>query len=160
VKIGDFGITKRAEEGFGASSTLKGTLGFLAPELIGFVDAVNESSSWDAQAADMWSLGEIAFQMLTGETTFKNMRLLSDYVNTPGNFPSHLLLTRGVSSIGRDFIKDIMMPTPEERLTAKNALLHDWMKPYTPPDLRPSFTIFNRYKEFSIQMLITSSNWG
>jgi serine/threonine protein kinase len=36
VKIGDFGISKRADDGL-AASTLKGTLGFLAPELHGFI---------------------------------------------------------------------------------------------------------------------------
>jgi serine/threonine protein kinase len=37
VKIGDFGISKRADDGLAASSTLRGTLGFLAPELHGFI---------------------------------------------------------------------------------------------------------------------------
>ena len=37
VKIGDFGLSKRAEEELAVSSTLKGTLGFLAPELHGLL---------------------------------------------------------------------------------------------------------------------------
>jgi serine/threonine protein kinase len=44
VKIGDFGISKRVEEGLTTSSILKGASGFLAPELHGFVKADNESS--------------------------------------------------------------------------------------------------------------------
>lgn len=125
------------------SSTLKGTLGFLAPELHGFVKAGDESSP---QAADMWSLGETVFRMLTGEPTFKTMRLLADYVQMPDHFPSNALLARGVRSEGRDFIKRVMMPTSRERLTARDALLHDWMEPDTSPDLGPSSTVFEGTK--------------
>jgi serine/threonine protein kinase len=157
VKIGDFGISKRAEEGLTMSSTLKGTLGFLAPELHGFVKAGDESSP---QAADMWSLGETVFRMLTGEPTFKTMRLLADYVQVPDHFPSNALLARGVRSEGRDFIKRVMMPTSGERLTARDALLHDWMEPDTSLDLGPSSTVFERYEEFSVQQLISYSDWA
>jgi serine/threonine protein kinase len=156
VKICDFGITKRAEEGLGASSTLKGTIGFLAPELHGFVKVVNKANPRNAQAADMWALGEIAFQMLTKEQTFKTMLLLLDFVNVPGKFPSHLLSQRGVSIMGRDFIKSVMIPTPEDRLTAKHALRHDWV---ACTDLRPP-TVFNRYEEFRVKRLTASSNRG
>jgi serine/threonine protein kinase len=160
VKIGDFGISKRAEEGLTVSSTLKGTLGFLAPELHGFVKAGNESSPRSAQAADMWSLGETVFRMLTGEPTFKTMGLLADYVQMPDHFPSNALLARGVRSEGCDFIKRVMMPTSEERLTAKDALLHDWIEPDTSPGLGPSSTVFERYEEFSVQQLISCSDWA
>jgi len=158
VKIGDFGISKRAEEGLTMSSTLKGTLGFLAPELHGFVKAGNELSPRSAQAADMWSLGETAFRMLTGEPTFKTMGLLADYVQMPDRFPSNALLARGVRSEGCDFIKRVMMPTSGERLTAKDALLHDWMEPDTSPGLGPSSTVFERYEEFCVQQLISCSD--
>lgn len=142
------------------SSTLKGTLGFLAPELHGFVKAGDESSPQSAQAADMWSLGETVFRMLTGEPTFKTMRLLADYVQMPDHFPSNALLARGVRSEGRDFIKRVMMPTSGERLTARDALLHDWMEPDTSPGLGPSYTAFERYEEFSVQQLIGCSDWA
>ena len=140
------------------SSTLKGTLGFLAPELHGFVKAGNESSPRSAQAADMWSLGETVFRMLTGEPTFKTMGLLADYVQMPDHFPSNALLARGVRSEGCDFIKRVMMPTSGERLTAKDALLHDWMELDTSPGLGPSSTVFERYEEFSVRYLISCSD--
>jgi serine/threonine protein kinase len=145
VKIGDFGISKRADDGLAASSTLRGTLGFLAPELHGFIETGKESSPSNAQAADMWSLGEIAFQILTNESTFKNTRHLANYVQSPSVFPSTTLLTHCVSDKGRDFIKSIMQPAPEKRLTAAEALCHDWMACYISPSPRPSSVVLERY---------------
>jgi serine/threonine protein kinase len=107
----------------------------------------------------MWSLGEAVFRMLTGELTFKTMGLLANYVQIPDHFPSNALLARGVRSGGCDFIKRVMMPTPGERLTAKDALLHDWIEPDTSLGLEPSSTVFKRYEEFSVQ-LISCSDWA
>jgi len=157
VKIGDFGISKRAEE---VSSTLKGTWGFFAPELLGLIKAGNESRPRNAQAADMWSLGEIAFRMLTGEPTFGNVGLLAVYVQMPENFPSNALFAHGVSIEGCDFLKRVMIHTPETRLTAEDALLHDWMEPQRSPGSRPFSTVFERYEEFSIRKLISNSDWA
>jgi serine/threonine protein kinase len=137
VKIGDFGISKRAEDGVAVSSTLKGTLGFMAPELHGFAEAGKEPSSNNAQAADMWSLGELAFQMLTKEPTFRNMGRLFSYVQDPQSFPSAPLHAHSVSLSGLDFITSTMTPAPEKRPTAEIALQHHWMEPYRSSSLRP-----------------------
>ena len=150
MKIGDFGISKRAEESLTVSSTLKGTLGFLAPELLGFVKPSNESRPQDTQAADMWSLGEITFRILTGEPTFRNMSLLAAYIQTPENFPSNTLLAHSVGSDVCDFLKRVMVPTPEERLSARDALLHDWMEPQRSPGSRPYSVVFERCEVFSL----------
>jgi serine/threonine protein kinase len=158
VKISDFGITKRAEEGLTVSSTLKGTWGFLAPELLGLIKVGNESRPWNTQAADMWSLGEIAFRMLTGEPTFRDMGHLVAYIQMPKDYPSDALLAHGVRSEGCDFLKGVMIPTPEERLTAKDALLHDWMEPQRSPVSESYSAVFERYEESSVRKLISSSD--
>jgi serine/threonine protein kinase len=138
VKIGDFGISKRAEDGAAISSTLKGTPAFMAPELHGFAEAGKERSSDNAQAADMWSLGELVFQMLTKEPTFKNMGLLFNYVQNPESFPSAILHAHNISLSGLDFIKSTMTPSPEKRPAADIALHHNWMEPHRPSSPRPS----------------------
>lgn len=125
--MGDFGISKRTEEGVGASLTLQGTLGFMPPELFGFVKTPN---CINAQAADMWSLGEIAFQMLTKQPTFGSIALLLRYVANPQTFPLSTLYAQSVSDLATNFIKFAMVPMPQDRLTAKQALDHIWMKPY------------------------------
>jgi serine/threonine protein kinase len=127
VKIGDFGISKRAEDGIAVSSTLKGTLGFMAPELHGFAEAGKEPSSNDAQAADMWSLGELTF----------HMGRLFRYVQDPQSFPSAPLHAHTVSLSGLDFITSTMTPAPEKCSTAEIALQHNWMEPYRSSSPRP-----------------------
>ena len=64
VKIADFGISKRIEDGLGMSTTLKGTLGYIAPEIYGFTE------KGSPYAVDIWAVGEIAFKMLTKQQTF------------------------------------------------------------------------------------------
>ena len=56
VKIADFDISKRIENELGMSTTLKGTLGYIAPELHGFTE------KGSPYAVDIWAVGEIAFQ--------------------------------------------------------------------------------------------------
>ncbi|KAN0083476.1 Protein kinase-like domain containing protein [Elaphomyces granulatus] len=121
IKIADFGISKRIDDGLGKSTTFKGTLGYIAPELHGFT----EKGSPDA--VDTWALGEIAFQMLTKRPTFKHLGLLSVYVDKPETFPSNLLLAAQVSQPGVEFILSIMHPIPVDRITAGKALRHRWM---------------------------------
>jgi serine/threonine protein kinase len=146
VKIGDFGISKRSDDGSAELSTLKGTIPFIAPELHGYGEIRKESrSTSNAQAADMWALGEIAFQILTKEPTFKNVRHLGDYAQNDQVFPSNTLLAHAVSNTGQDFIKCVMLPVPENRLTAAEALRHDWMACYTNHSSRPSSLVSERY---------------
>ena len=102
----------------------------MAPELLGFVKYGDESDSRNAQPADMWALGEIAFQMLIKEPIFKNMISLSTYVRSPETFPSAVLRAHDVSEVGINFINNVMQPKPEDRQTTAMALLQGWMEPY------------------------------
>ena len=103
---------------------------YMAPELFGFVRSDTESSSSRAQAADMWALGEIAFQMLTKRPTFEDLRLLSNFVQTPNIFPDKVLHDHNVSDAGISFITKIMQPKPEDRQIAAKALHDPWMEPH------------------------------
>ncbi|OCK79105.1 WD40 repeat-like protein [Lepidopterella palustris CBS 459.81] len=120
VKIGDFGISKRIEDSLGMPSTVKGTLGFMAPEL-------HDSAPVDPYAADMWSFGEITFLMLTKQKTFQNTTLLIRYGQNLHPFPWSALDNHNISSWGKDFISSVMLPAPEKRLTTVEALRHDWL---------------------------------
>ncbi|KKK21344.1 hypothetical protein ARAM_002632, partial [Aspergillus rambellii] len=121
VKIADFGISKRIEDGLGAPTTTKGTPGYMAPELLGFTE---RSLPY---AIDIWAVGEVMFQMFTKEPTFKSPGQLARYVNNPSNFPSSLLRAARVSQLGVDFILSLMCPVPDDRITAQEALNHSWM---------------------------------
>ncbi len=130
VKLSDFGISKRAADNLTASSTMKGTLRYMAPELLGLVGPGAESDMRNAQAADMWALGEIAFQMLTKDPTFKSINLLLNYVRSTDSFPSAALRAHAVSEVGVEFIHICMQPKPEDRQPAAKALFQAWMEPW------------------------------
>ena len=132
MKISDFGISKRVEEELGGSNTLKGTLGFIAPELHGFVQRK------DDYAPDLWALGEISFQIFTKLPTFKNLGLLHTYSLNPSTFPTAALRNRRVTDLALDFILALMDPLPDNRMTAQSALIHPWMESYKPA--KPSST--------------------
>jgi serine/threonine protein kinase len=89
VKITDFGISKRIEDSLGAPSTVKGTPQFIAPELLGsFANSTGYVAvSVNPYAADMWALGEIAFQTLTKKPTFESFFQLLQYAHDPQNNP-------------------------------------------------------------------------
>lgn len=116
VKIADFGISKRIEGDSEKSTTLKGTFGYIAPEIHGF------TPRGSLYSVDIWAAGEILFQILTKRHTFDNLGLLANYIRTPNNFPSHQLLATNVSQLGVEFVRCLMSPTPTGRISAKDAL--------------------------------------
>ena len=131
MKIGDFGISKRAEEGLTAFRTFGGTFGFIAPEILaqeGLLDDSNFKAKGEyTVAVDIWSLGEISFRALTGEQPFP-IKSLRTYVKGTSPFPIEMLQTHDVSKEGCNFLNSLMTPMPEDRLTAENALSHIWVK--------------------------------
>jgi serine/threonine protein kinase len=88
-------------------------------------------------AVDIWSLGEIAFRALTGVSPFP-IRSLRTYAKGASDFPVQLLQAHGISSEGCDFLKKLMAPIPQTRLSAKDALTHVWIEPQKPSSARAS----------------------
>jgi serine/threonine protein kinase len=82
IKISDFGISKRIEEAPGASTTLRGTSGYIAPELYGLIERGNPFAS------DIWALGQIVFQLLTNEMAFEDLGALFKYATQANQFPT------------------------------------------------------------------------
>ncbi|CAI7591897.1 unnamed protein product [Penicillium glandicola] len=128
VKIADFGISKRIEDGLGKTTTMKGTPGYIAPELYEF------TQGGTPYALDLWAAGEVMFQILTKQPTFKHPGLLFRYVQTPSIFPSNQLLANQVSQPGVELVLCLMDPTPTGRISAKDALQHKWMDQSFPYD--------------------------
>lgn len=126
----------------------------MAPELLGFVESAEESDSRNAEAADMWALGEIAFQMLTKEPTFKYISLLSTYVRSPDSFPSAVLRAHDISEAGISFIHGIMQPKPEDRQKTGEALLQAWMEPYSSHTTGQTTSVSSEYVLPSIGTLV------
>ncbi|KAH8702036.1 kinase-like domain-containing protein, partial [Talaromyces proteolyticus] len=127
VKIGDFGISKRAEHGITSLHTVIGTPHYMAPEITGDLDIDEPTSVYDT-AVDMWSLGCVIYKIATQRvpfSTFKDMKKFY-YGKTP--FPEQLLLEKAACSVdGVRFIKKLILPNPKDRLSAPSALEQPWL---------------------------------
>jgi serine/threonine protein kinase len=128
VKIGDFGISKRAEDTNGPL-TIRGTFGYMAPELLAMANSIEGTGeeSLRAQPTDIWGLGEIAFRMIAAKPTFNDILALLRWMQRP----SHGFLDPLkplVPDVVIDFVQCLLKANPDERLSAKQALGHPWIK--------------------------------
>ncbi|GAP92297.1 putative CAMK protein kinase [Rosellinia necatrix] len=124
IKICDMGLSKRIGTEI-TSTTVKGTPGFIAPERIPGIGS--NPGTVNPFPCDMWSLGEISFFLLTGETTFANFSDLQGYMNKTRRFPRERLERVGASVPAKDFIGLLMASEPSDRLSANEADSHLWM---------------------------------
>ncbi|KAI6778104.1 uncharacterized protein J7T54_001524 [Emericellopsis cladophorae] len=80
VKIADFGISKRAQEGGTDLRTMQiGTFGYMAPEVMGFFSGNDPSVAYSV-TVDIWAIGIIAFELLFKRHPFANVKHILDYV--------------------------------------------------------------------------------
>lgn len=123
VKIADFGISKRRQQDVTTLHTLqRGTFGFAAPEVLGFASDMTYTFS-----VDMWSLGAVAYRMLTNNTPFPTIADLSAHVFQSKGLSTALLEAHHVSKPAQEFIATIMAADPKERLTSNSASQHEWL---------------------------------
>ncbi|VVA28442.1 PREDICTED: mitogen-activated kinase [Prunus dulcis] len=119
AKIADFGLAKKTKVNY---SRWRGTPRYLSPEA--FINNKQDQSS------DIWSLGCIVFEMLTGKSPWD---LKPGY--NPNNLPDVLMfdhlrtckLPTGISDMARDFLKSCLAMNSRERLTAESLLSHPFV---------------------------------
>ncbi|KAI5337660.1 hypothetical protein L3X38_016931 [Prunus dulcis] len=117
AKISDFGLAKKTKENCGQ---WRGTPTYLSPE------ALNDSEQ--EPPSDIWSLGCIVLEMLTGKSSsdlkpgceLEDFHCMFDHVCTP-KIPAE------VSCVARDFLKSCLAMRSCERLTAEKLLLHPFV---------------------------------
>ncbi|KAH7157268.1 kinase-like domain-containing protein [Dactylonectria estremocensis] len=122
VKLCDLGLSKRVEDP--ASTVVRGTPGFMPPELLGF----SKEPRNDSCLGDMWCLGELTYQALTGRATFETFADLGKYCAGLIQFPSQPLKDIKISEEAIGFIVALMKVKPSERLSAQSARAHTWME--------------------------------
>ncbi|KAF2489067.1 kinase-like protein [Lophium mytilinum] len=127
VKIGDFGISRRADTEFSATTAIQGTLGFLAPELHGLVGLSSDRGRHILGASDMWALGETVFRLLTNAVSFPTLRDLISYARGETPFPTKPLLDCGISEAGVSFVCELLIVDPGKRATGDSGQEHDWI---------------------------------
>ncbi|KAL0937138.1 calcium/calmodulin-dependent protein kinase type 1B [Colletotrichum truncatum] len=124
VQISDFGISRRLRQDQATLGTIRrGTLGFIAPEMLGFIQ--DRSHPY---AVDIWSLGTVIFRMLTKKLFLTDFNLLQKYVTGGSPFPSGDLDLCRPSPPLKAFLRQLLEPSPKERPTATEVLAHDWIR--------------------------------
>lgn len=99
----------------------------MAPEILGFIPSRNVSGVSYTNAVDIWSVGVIAFLILTGETLFRDPAQLHQYVAGTLKFPDEMLSANNVSRQGRLFVKGLIEATPQRRPSVKESLQNPWL---------------------------------
>lgn len=119
LKIADFGLSKLVHP----EEIMKmpcGTLNYVAPEVLSLVGYGRE--------ADIWSVGVIMYLLLRGELPFygksKN-EIINKTVHAEVSLESDSAWTN-VSPAGKSLLKGLLTKEPSKRLTAQDALAHEW----------------------------------
>ncbi|XP_018011706.1 serine/threonine-protein kinase fused [Hyalella azteca] len=116
AKLCDFGFSKKMEINTYVLESIKGTPLYMAPELI-------EQQPYD-QKADLWSLGCILFELLTGTPPFCTNSIvhLIEMVRTkPVQWPT------GCSRNCVDFLQGLLQKDQDKRLEWPDVLQHPWV---------------------------------
>ncbi|KAL7908552.1 kinase-like protein [Trichoderma velutinum] len=125
VKISDFGISKRVEGPKQVMTSAKGTIPYMAPELLSYEPS--RLTLINYEAADMWALGEMTYRMLTQTAAFPTLNALQAYLVYVDSFPTESLSQKNSSADATSFIRSLMNPQPEKRLTSEKAMEHVWV---------------------------------
>lgn len=137
VKIADFGsaVDLEINEPFGSRST---NAIYTAPEVILGQDPYDTS-------ADMWTIGCVAYYMLTGESPFDEAtkrRAMHRVLRAEYSFPSSRF--QDVSRAAKQFISSLIHVDPSVRLTAEEALDHPWLR-VQDEERQPNNSLFGRH---------------
>ncbi|KAL4931417.1 uncharacterized protein BDV17DRAFT_15985 [Aspergillus undulatus] len=132
VKIGDFGISKQVEGDNTAWRTVTGTDRYKAPEVDGSLPLIN-GQEYDrySKKVDMWSLGCVVFEMAATKQVFSSETWRIDYYDLCRNqwYPGQ---PANLSDEGWAFVRRLLAAQPADRLSAVEALEHQWMKTREP----------------------------
>lgn len=128
IKLGDFGLARRICAEQSSQLSLIGTRDYMAPEILLEINNGEQDLPYSL-AVDIWSLGCVLFRLLTQQLPFIRGRHLELYWHLKKQFPSDILIKRGVSEDGASLVSEMMKPNPADRMTLTMALLHSWVSP-------------------------------
>ncbi|XP_063778535.1 serine/threonine-protein kinase 17A [Pseudophryne corroboree] len=126
IKIVDFGLSRIVNNNEELREIM-GTPEYVAPEILSY-EPISTST-------DMWSIGVLAYVMLTGISPFLGDDKQHTFLNisqlnvsyTDGDF-------EGISESAVDFIRGLLVREPEGRATAEDCLHHPWIAQGDLPD--------------------------
>ena len=135
--LADFGIAKMLDSKDGVLSTMAGSFGYAAPEIM--------LKQGHGKPVDMWSLGVITYTLLCGYSPFRSENV-ADLIEEckSGRIVFHGRYWKDVSAEAKDFINNLLQPDPSKRLTSEEALQDVWLTGKTASDfnLLPEFRAY------------------
>ncbi|KAJ5168440.1 uncharacterized protein N7482_004034 [Penicillium canariense] len=118
--LADFGIAKMLDNPAEVLTSMAGSFGYAAPEVM--------LKQGHGKAVDMWSLGVITYTLLCGYSPFRSENL-TDLIEEcrAGRIIFHERYWKDVSQDAKDFILTLLQPDPSKRVTSEEALEHMWL---------------------------------
>ena len=141
-KLADFGWSKFNDDIHNKDS-ICGTLEYLAPEVV--------TNSDHNEEVDIWGLGILLFEMLTGRTPFHFTEDKNELFNSIKNLK--IAWTDEFPKLARDLVSKILVINPKDRLSLDEILNHQWFKDNTllKPLLSP--IIFNEKQDLESHLI-------
>ena len=112
-KICDFGLSKNSK--LIRNDELVGSHGYIAPE-------IHNGYSYTSKV-DMWALGIIIFQMIGGYHPYSDIpcKYSANRINYDNRY------WENISEDGKNFIDNLLVCDPHDRMSASDALYHKWL---------------------------------
>lgn len=110
--LADFGIAKMLDRKDEVLTTMAGSFGYAAPEVM--------LKQGHGKPVDMWSMGVITYTLLCGYSPFRS-ESLQELIDecTSARIVFHERYWKDVSQDAKDFILGFLQPNPEKRWTSE-----------------------------------------
>ncbi|XP_010877978.1 serine/threonine-protein kinase 17B [Esox lucius] len=130
IKIVDFGLARKLGM-VGELREILGTPEYVAPEILNYEPITT--------ATDLWSVGVISYMLVTGESPFAGSDKQETYLNVSQvNVDYSQEAFSRVSELAVDFIRKLLVKTPEDRPSAADCMTHPWLwQQYQYPSIEP-----------------------
>lgn len=134
AKITDFGLSRqmyKRKVGQMKAGSYAGTKSYMAPEILCcdiYPDFESEPFEFDAFKADVWALGVLLYELLCGDTPFRNLNSSEEIYKAQfrrrWSFPREPKLTENVKAL----IRSLLQPNPYLRIDPTGILSHPWIQ--------------------------------
>lgn len=122
VKLTDFGSAKEVAKMTGVA----GTINYMAPEIIKRMNGLNQHCD---QSVDIWSIGVVAYVLLSGANPFEAKKTNDNIINRilAGKFDFSGAQWDAVPKQCKDFVVKCLQLDPKKRPTAMELMKHPWI---------------------------------